>query len=62
MTYGYATPISRRWNIEFNLGLGFWYTEYDRYESRPCGLFQESISKFVLGPTDLGISFIYMIK
>lgn len=62
LTYGYATPISRRWNIEFNLGLGFWYTEYGRYESRPCGQFQENINKLVLGPTDLGISFIYMIK
>ena len=37
LTYGYATPISRRWNIEFNLGLGFWYTDYDKFESRPCG-------------------------
>ncbi len=62
LTYGYATPIGRRWNIEFNLGLGFWYTQYDRFESRPCGLFQDSISNWVFGPTDLGVSFIYMIK
>lgn len=62
ITYGYATPISRRWNIEFNLGLGFWYTEYDKFESRPCGLFQNNLSDLVFGPTDLGISFIYMIK
>lgn len=62
VTYGYATPIARRWNIEFNLGLGWWYTEYDKFESRPCGLFQESISRHLFGLTDLGISFIYMIK
>ena len=62
LTYGYATPIARRWNIEFNLGLGWWYTEYDKFESRPCGLFQESISRHLFGLTDLGISFIYMIK
>ena len=62
LTYGYATPIGRRWNIEFTIGLGVWYTEYDKYESRTCGLFQESISKYVVGPTDLGLSFIYMIK
>ena len=62
ITYGYATPISRRWNIEFNLGLGFWYTEYDKFESRPCGLFQNNLGDLVFGPTDLGISFIYMIK
>ena len=62
ITYGYAWPISRRWNMEFTLGLGCWYTEYDRFESRKCGLFQESISKYAFGPTDLGLSFIYMIK
>lgn len=62
ITYGYAWPISRRWNMEFTLGVGFWYSEYDRYESRPCGLFHESNIRKVLGPTDLGISFIYLIK
>ena len=62
ITYGYAWPISRRWNMEFTLGVGFWYSEYDRYESRPCGLFHESNIRRVLGPTDLGISFIYLIK
>lgn len=62
INYGYATPISRRWNIELNIGLGWWYTAYDRFESRPCGLFQESIGSHALGLTDLGISFIYMIK
>lgn len=62
ITYGYAWPISRRWNMEFTLGVGFWYSEYDRYESRTCGLFHESNIRRVLGPTDLGISFIYLIK
>lgn len=62
LNYGYAFPISRRWNMEFTLGLGFWYTEYDRFESRKCGLFQENVSRYAVGPTELGISFIYMIK
>lgn len=62
LTYGYAWPISRRWNMEFTLGLGWWYTEYDRFESRTCGLFQESVSRHAFGPTDLGLSFIYLIK
>ena len=62
LTYGYATPISRRWNIEFTIGLGWWYTEYDKFESRPCGLFQHNIAKHAFGLNDLGLSFIYMIK
>lgn len=62
LTYGYSWPISRRWNMEFTLGLGWWYTEYDRFESRTCGLFQERVARHAFGPTDLGLSFIYLIK
>lgn len=62
LTYGYAFPIARRWNMEFTAGIGWWYTVYDKYESRTCGLFQERIKKHVFGMTELGISFIYMIK
>ena len=62
LTYGYAFPIARRWNMEFTIGYGWWYTEYDQYESRKCGLFQQEVSRHTLGPATAGISFIYMIK
>ena len=62
LTYGYAFPIARRWNMEMTAGLGWWYTVYDKFETRTCGLFQETIKKHVFGMTELGISFIYMIK
>ena len=62
LTYGYTFPIARRWNMEFTAGFGYWYTVYNRYESRKCGLFQETVQIHALGPTSLGISFIYMIK
>lgn len=62
LTYGYAFPIARRWNMEFTAGFGYWYSVYNQYESRKCGLFQETVQKHALGLTSLGISFIYMIK
>lgn len=62
LTYGYAFPIARRWNIEFTAGFGYWYSVYNQYESRKCGLFQETVKKHALGPTSLCISFIYMIR
>ena len=62
ITYGYAFPIARRWNLEFAVGGGWWYTQYDKFESRTCGLFQETVKKNVFGLTELGVSFIYMIK
>ena len=62
ITYGYAFPIARRWNMELTLGYGIWYTEYGQYESRKCGLFQQDVQKWALGPTALGVSFMFMIK
>ena len=62
LTYGYAWPISRRWNMEFTMGAGVWYSTYDRFETRPCGLFRETNVRRVVGPTDFGLSFIYLIK
>ena len=62
INYGYSWPIARKWNFECNVGLGLWYTNYDKYESRKCGLFQETVSKHFFAPTSLGASFVYIIK
>ena len=62
LTYGCVWPIARRWNLECTVGLGYWYTDYDKFESRKCGLFQEHVSYGAFGPTALGISFIYLIR
>lgn len=62
LTYGCVWPIARRWNLECTVGLGYWYTDYDKFESRKCGLFQEHVSHGAFGLTALGISFIYLIR
>ena len=62
VTYGYQFILSRRWNLELTAGVGIWYTEYDRFESRKCGMFEQAVRKHAFGPTSLGISFIYLIK
>lgn len=62
LTYGCVWPIARRWNLECTVGLGYWYTDYDKFESRKCGLFQEHVSHGAFGPTALGVSFIYLIR
>lgn len=62
LTYGCAFPIARRWNMELTLGYGVWLSRYDQFENRKCGLFQQTIEKVSLGPTALGVSFIYMIR
>lgn len=62
LTYGYQFLMSSRWNLELTLGLGWWYTDYDQFESRKCGMFQQTVGKHALGLTSLGVSFIYLIK
>lgn len=62
ITYGYQFLISPRWNLELTAGFGWWYTEYDRFESRKCGMFEQAVYKHALGPTSLGVSLIYLIK
>ena len=62
ITYGYQFIIAPRWNLELTAGLGWWYSKYDRFESRKCGMFEQEIYHHAIGPTSLGISFIYLIK
>ena len=62
VTYGYAFPISRRWSMEAKIGAGVWYSKYDSYETRPCGLFHGSNENIAFGITDIGISFIYLMR
>lgn len=62
ITYGYQFILSGRWNLELTAGLGIWYTEYDRFENRNCGMFEQAVRKHAFGPTSVGVSFIYLIK
>lgn len=62
LTYGYQFIISRRWNLELTAGFGWWYSEYDQFENKKCGLFQQKVKQHALGLTALGISFTYLIK
>ena len=62
LTYGYQWILGKHWNLEATLGLGYWYTVYEQYESRKCGLFQETVERHLFGPTRCGLSFIYLFK
>ena len=62
ITYGYQWILGKNWNLEATLGLGYWYTVYDQYENRKCGLFQQSFERHLFCPTRCGLSFIYLFK
>ncbi|NDV59500.1 DUF3575 domain-containing protein [Bacteroides sp. 519] len=61
-SWGYQLYLSPRWNLEFNLGVGYLYIDYDRYQAPVCGLFEKSKDRHYLGITRAGISFVYIIK
>lgn len=62
VTYGYALPIGRRWNVEFTAGVGVLQMEYDRYSCQTCDLDATAASKTWFGPTNLGINLVFLIK
>jgi len=31
ISYGYSLPVAKRWSIEFTIGAGYFFTEYDTY-------------------------------
>ncbi|MCM1163402.1 MAG: DUF3575 domain-containing protein [Muribaculaceae bacterium] len=37
VVYGYSWILNRHWNIEAVIGLGWTYTQYDKYECKDCG-------------------------
>ncbi|GHT02303.1 hypothetical protein AGMMS49525_05580 [Bacteroidia bacterium] len=62
LSYGYNFYLAPRWNLEANIGLGYARLEYDRYECQECGKKEKTGSADYFGPTQVGLSLIYIIK
>lgn len=61
-SYGYQWLLSSRWSLEANLGMGYVYLDYTRYECQTCGRETGEAHKNYFGPTKAGISLIYILK
>ncbi|WP_303142616.1 DUF3575 domain-containing protein [uncultured Parabacteroides sp.] len=61
VSYGYHFAIGRRWGLELMLGVGYTYLEYDKYVCAECAELMGRYKRHFIGPTRLGISFIYII-
>lgn len=62
ISYGYQWILGKRWNLEANIGVGYVYLQYDKYECKKCGTKLGSEHRNYFGPTKAGISLIYIIK
>lgn len=62
ISYGYHWMLNRRWGVEFNVGVGAAYFDYDQYGCGKCENRVGQFSKTYFGPTKAGISLVYIIK
>ena len=60
IAYGYATILSRHWNLEFELGLGYVYTRYDVFNCAGCGKkIEKDQPHHYIGPTKAAVNLVY---
>ena len=60
VTYGYQWVLSRHWNLEAEVGVGYNYVNYKKFRCAECGgKIGEGHTNYV-GVTKLGLSFIYI--
>ncbi len=60
LTYGYQWILSRNWNLEAEIGVGYNYVWYDRYRCGTCERKINSGHTNYAGITKLGISILYV--
>lgn len=61
IAYGYSWILDRHWNLEAEIGFGWTYTRYDRFECRDCGKRLESDRPHnYVGPTKAAINLVYV--
>lgn len=60
IAYGYAVPLGRHWNMEFELGVGYVYLNYDVFRCADCGKKLGSNDHHYVGPTKAAINLVYL--
>ncbi len=60
VAYGYAWILGHNWNLEAEIGVGYTYTRYDRFQCAGCGKkVSEDMDHHYLGPTKAAINLVY---
>ena len=60
LVYGYQWVLSRHWNFEAAIGLGYDYIKYDKYKCGECGAKEGIFHTNYVGVTKLAVSAIYL--
>lgn len=62
VSYGWQWYLGPHWNLEATFGFGYAYLNYDKYDCPRCGEYQGKGKKHYVGPTKVGLSFVYLFK
>lgn len=62
LSYGYHFDLGKCWGLELSLGVGYTYLEYNKYICTECAELVGRYKRHFVGPTRVGITFIYMIR
>jgi hypothetical protein len=57
---GYQFTLSKHWNFGVEAGVGYTYIDYRKYNCEVCGALKEDDVRHYVGPSRLGLSFIYL--
>lgn len=61
VSYGYQWVLSGSWNLEANIGAGYAYINYDKYQCDDCGKrLEKDKDKHYFGPTKAALSIVYV--
>ena len=60
VAYGYSWALAKHWNLEFEIGLGYSYSEYDCYPCAVCGERLDTGCHHYFGPTKAAINLIFV--
>lgn len=60
IAYGYDWILAKHWNLEFEIGVGWIYTKFDRYPCTVCGTKEGSGHHNYFGPTKLALAIEYI--
>lgn len=60
--YGYSMPVARRMNLDFTLGVGYFWGTYHEYLPKDgCYVWQATKKRNYIGPTKAEISLVWLI-
>lgn len=61
VAYGYSWVLSKHWNLEAELGIGYTYSKSDKYECASCGeKMEDDKTHHYVGPTKAALNLVYV--